>query len=133
MSSFSSTPAIPTLVHTRTAIFGGISLLTHISLTFMPEFMCHKHTFLHLHAHNYNLRTLTGSDGMGKATAKSCLLSGGRVVLVSRTASKLEAAKTELITETGVDPSFVEIEACDCTSVDAVKEFFDKRSPGKCI
>ena len=57
MSSFSSTPAIPTLVHTRTAIFGGISLLTHISLTFMPEFMCHKHTFLHIFTHIYNLCT----------------------------------------------------------------------------
>ena len=70
---------------------------------------------------------------MGKATAKSCLLSGGRVVLVSRTASKLEAARTELISQTGVEPSFVEIEACDCTSVDAIKDFFDKRSFGECI
>ena len=133
MSSFASTPTIPTLVNTRTAIFGGISLSTHIFLTFMPWCVCHKHTFLHLHAHGYNLRTLTGSDGMGKATAKSCLLSGGRVVLVSRTASKLEAARTELISQTGVDPSFVEIEACDCTSVDAIKDFFDKRSSGECI
>ena len=68
---------------------------------------------------------------MGKAAAKSCLLSGGQVVLVSRTASKLEAARTELIAQTGVDPSFVDVEACDCTSTDAVKDFFDKRSIGE--
>ena len=90
-------------------------------------------TYILTYIHSYLQLVHTGSDGMGKAAAKSCLLSGGQVVLVSRTASKLEAARTELITQTGVDHSFVEIEACDCTSVDAIKEFFDKRSPGKCI
>ena len=54
---------------------------------------------------------------MGKASARSILSAGGKVVLVSRTAAKLDAAKAELVAQTGCDPIMVEVEACNCFEV----------------
>jgi NAD(P)-dependent dehydrogenase (short-subunit alcohol dehydrogenase family) len=67
---------------------------------------------------------------MGKASARSCLLAGGKVVLVSRTLAKLEAARTELLEQTGSEEAMVEIEACDCLEVAAIEAFFTKREAG---
>lgn len=71
-----------------------------------------------------------GSDGMGKASARTCLLAGGKVLLVSRTLAKLEAAKTELIEQTGCEAAMVDVEACNCMDVDAVEAFFAKHEAG---
>ena len=71
-----------------------------------------------------------GSDGMGKASARAVLLAGGRVLLVSRTLSKLEAAKAELLEQTGCAEALVTVEAMDCLDVAAVRAFFARREAG---
>ena len=60
-----------------------------------------------------------GSAGMGKATAAAVLALGGRVTLISRTQSKLDAAAAEL---GGGDN--IEVAAIDATNAEAVANFF---------
>ena len=71
-----------------------------------------------------------GSDGMGKASARACLLAGSKVILVSRTQAKLDAAKAELLEQTGCDAAMVEVDAVNCLDVDAVEAFFAKHEAG---
>ena len=59
-----------------------------------------------------------GSSGMGKALATSVVQRGGRVLLASRSASKLKAAATEILTETGC----VDVTAVATYVVDASDE-----------
>ena len=61
-----------------------------------------------------------GSAGMGKATAAAILALGGRVTLISRTQSKLDAAAAEL---GGVGEN-IEVAAIDATNVEAVAKYF---------
>ena len=59
-----------------------------------------------------------GSSGMGKALATSVVQRGGRVLLASRSASKLKAAATKILTETGC----VDVTAVATYVVDASDE-----------
>ena len=71
-----------------------------------------------------------GSDGMGKASARTILVAGGKVVLVARTKSKLEAAKAELVEQTECADEMVTIDTVDCMDVAAVAAFFAKYDVG---
>ena len=66
-----------------------------------------------------------GSAGMGKATAAAVLALGGRVTLISRTQSKLDAAAAEL---GGGDN--IEVAAIDAMNTEAVAKFFADVEPG---
>lgn len=67
---------------------------------------------------------------MGKACGVQVVHLGGSVLLVSRTLSKLEDAKAELVAATSCDPSLVNIEACDCLDASAVEKFFSTKTQG---
>jgi NAD(P)-dependent dehydrogenase (short-subunit alcohol dehydrogenase family) len=68
-----------------------------------------------------HILVLGGSDGMGYATAEYLLRSGAVVTVSARTASKLEAARDRLLSETGAAPDHLRAiagDACDAESVD---------------
>ena len=74
---------------------------------------------------------LGGSAGMGKATAASVLVRGGSVLLLSRTESKLEAAKAELETLLpGASSNRVQVHAIDGNDEKAMEEFFNSLEKG---
>ena len=58
-----------------------------------------------------------GSSGMGKAAAAQFVKCGGRTLLVSRDADKLQRAREEILHATGADAS-----AVDTAAVDAADE-----------
>jgi NAD(P)-dependent dehydrogenase (short-subunit alcohol dehydrogenase family) len=64
-----------------------------------------------------------GSSGMGKAAAISVVARGGRVLLASRSAEKLDAARTEIISCTGSDMVSVQTYVLDASDEAAVAEF----------
>ena len=66
---------------------------------------------------------LGGSAGMGKAVARSALARGADVVLVSRTESKLAAAKDELVSQ-GADEARISTAAVDGSDEEAMKTLF---------
>ena len=66
-----------------------------------------------------------GSAGMGKATAEAVLALGGKVTLISRTKSKLDAAAAEL---GGGDN--IEVVALNAMEVEAVEKYFSGLEQG---
>ena len=67
-----------------------------------------------------------GSSGMGKALATSVVQRGGRVLIASRSASKLKAAATEILTETGcVDVTAVATYVVDASDEEEVAALAD--------
>jgi NAD(P)-dependent dehydrogenase (short-subunit alcohol dehydrogenase family) len=65
-----------------------------------------------------NAIVVGGSSGMGKAAAKQFVRAGGRALLVSRSADKLQRAREEIMRETGADDA----SAVDTAVVDATDE-----------
>jgi len=78
-----------------------------------------------------NVICVGGSSGMGKAAALEAVLRGGRVLLVSRNHTKLEAARREILEQAAAaapadcppDASMVDICAVDCMDETAVQQF----------
>jgi len=68
-----------------------------------------------------NLIAVGGSSGMGKAAALETARHGGNVLLVSRNATKLRAAREELLRQ--VPDACIETCAVDCMDEGAVQEF----------
>ena len=68
---------------------------------------------------------------MGKAAAKQFVKAGGRALLVSRSADKLQRAKEELLHATGADASAVETAAVDAADESAVEAFTAGIAPNK--
>ena len=68
---------------------------------------------------------------MGKAAAKQFVKAGGRALLVSRSADKLQRAKEELLHATGADASAVETAAVDAADESAVEAFAAGIAPNK--
>ena len=66
-----------------------------------------------------------GSSGMGKAAAAQFVKAGGRALLVSRDADKLQRAREEILHATGADAS-----AVDTAAVDATDEASNRPEPG---
>lgn len=65
-----------------------------------------------------------GSAGMGKASAKTILLLGGKVVLVARNPDKLQATAAELAQSVPSNAG-IETSACDCMDVAEIETFFE--------
>ena len=77
-----------------------------------------------------NVICVGGSSGMGKAAALEAVLHGGRVLLVSRNRTKLEAARREILEQADAaaaadcpPDSMVDICAVDCMDEAAVQQF----------
>ena len=68
-----------------------------------------------------NVIVIGGSSGMGKAAALEVIKHGGRVMLVSRTKTKLEQAKQQLLNQ--VPSGQIEIFVLDVTQEQDVKDF----------
>merc|ERR1719217_366184 len=64
-----------------------------------------------------------GSSGMGKAAAMQFVKAGGRALLVSRDADKLQRAREEILHATGADASAVDTAAVDAADEAAVAAF----------
>ncbi|KAL3916689.1 MAG: hypothetical protein SGILL_005065 [Bacillariaceae sp.] len=72
-----------------------------------------------------NFICVGGSSGMGKAAALECLRHGGKVLLISRSMVKLEAAKEELVESVEQDgvANCIRIASLDVMDETAVQEF----------
>ena len=84
---------------------------------------------IHCHANapptSINLIAVGGSSGMGKAAALEAALHGAhKILLVSRNATKLQAARAEI--QTRVPDAVIDICAMDCRDEVAVQEFANK-------
>ena len=64
-----------------------------------------------------------GSSGMGKAAATQFVKAGGRALLVSRDADKLQRAREEILHATGADGAAVDTAAVDAADEAAVAAF----------
>ena len=64
-----------------------------------------------------------GSSGMGKSAAKQFVKAGGKVLLVSRDAEKLQRAREEILSETNAEPTAIETAAVDAADEAALEEF----------
>jgi NAD(P)-dependent dehydrogenase (short-subunit alcohol dehydrogenase family) len=71
-----------------------------------------------------------GSSGMGKAAATQFVKAGGRALLVSRSADKLERAREEILHATGADASAVDTAAVDAADEAAVAAFAAELASG---
>ena len=64
-----------------------------------------------------------GSSGMGKAAATQFVKAGGRALLVSRDADKLQRAREEILHATGADGAAVDTAAVDAADEASVAAF----------
>mmetsp|Transcript_23495 Transcript_23495/g.70421 ORF Transcript_23495/g.70421 Transcript_23495/m.70421 type:complete len:274 (+) Transcript_23495:45-866(+) len=70
-----------------------------------------------------------GSSGMGKAAARACVEGGGRALLASRDADRLERARAEILSATGAAEDAVEIKDLDASDAAAVEAFAAELAP----
>jgi len=67
---------------------------------------------------------ITGANtGIGLETAKDLVKRKARVILACRNVKKAEAAKAEIVKETGCDESQLVVKTVDLSSLESVKEF----------
>jgi len=70
-----------------------------------------------------NVICVGGSSGMGKASALEVVRNGGKVLLVSRSLTKLESARQELLTQVpGADVSIADLDVSDEGAVEKFAE-----------
>lgn len=73
---------------------------------------------------------VAASKGLGLASAKRLAAEGANVTITSRSAENLEAARTEIVEDAGVDPDAVLPVECDITDAADVREAIETTVEG---